>query len=144
MTHIPRGGILTSHHAFDLSISKRRREGNHLFLLILTIIFCPGMGILIFFFRKCQNPHPMPDPPPLGLDIDRCITGSIKKQETVLNLKIIAVNHRKLYITNVASSLTAFFNSLRIVIESNSLGKESHTLALMKVVDFKPDFDLPP
>ena len=43
-----------------------------------------------------------PTPLPLGLDIDRCITVSIKKQETVLNLKIITVNHRKLYITNVA------------------------------------------
>ena len=29
---------------------------------------------MIYFFRKCQNPHPMPDPPPHGLDIDRCIT----------------------------------------------------------------------
>ena len=47
------------------------------FLLILTINLCPGVGILIIFFRKCQNPHPMPDPalpPPPGLDIDRCIS----------------------------------------------------------------------
>ena len=36
--------------------------------LILTIILCPGVAILIIFLRKCQNPHPMPDPP-LGLDI---------------------------------------------------------------------------
>ena len=41
-------------------------------LILLTIIFCPGMGMLIIFFRKCQNPHPMSDPP-LGLDSDRCI-----------------------------------------------------------------------
>ena len=64
VTHIPRVGILTWHHSFDLSISKSRWELNHLFLLILTIIFCPGVGILIISFRKCQNPHPMPKPPP--------------------------------------------------------------------------------
>ena len=58
--HIPKVGILTWHHAFDLSISKSRWEVNDLFLLILTIIFCPGVGILLIFFRKCQNPHPMP------------------------------------------------------------------------------------
>ena len=68
--HIPRVGILTWHHAFDLSILKSRWEVNHLFLLILTIILCPGVGILIIFFRKCQNPHPMPDPlPPSGLTL---------------------------------------------------------------------------
>ena len=54
------------HHAFDLSILYSRREVNHLFLLILTILFRSGVGILITFFRKCQNPHPMPDPPPLS------------------------------------------------------------------------------
>ena len=62
VTHIPRVGILTWHHAFDLSISKSSWEVNHLFLRILTIIFCPGVGILIIFFRKSQNPDPMPDP----------------------------------------------------------------------------------
>ena len=70
-------GILVGHRAVDLSILYSGREVNHLFLLILTILFCPGVGILIIFFRKCQNPHPMPDtpppPPPLGLDTDRCI-----------------------------------------------------------------------
>ena len=66
--------ILIGHHAFDLSISNRRRQASHLFLLILTIIFCPGVGILIIFFQKCHNPHHMPDPSSLGLDIDRCIT----------------------------------------------------------------------
>ena len=30
-------------------------------LLIWTIIFCLGVGILIYFFRKCQNPHPLVD-----------------------------------------------------------------------------------
>ena len=64
MAYIPRVGILIGHHAFDLSILCSRREVNHLFLLILTILFCPGVGILIIFFRKCQNPHAMPDPPP--------------------------------------------------------------------------------
>ena len=55
---IPKVGILTWHDAFVLSISKSRWEVNHLFLLILTIILCPGVGILIIFFRKCKNPHP--------------------------------------------------------------------------------------
>ena len=31
-------------------------------LILLTIIFCPGVGVLIIFFRKCQNHHHMPDP----------------------------------------------------------------------------------
>ena len=60
VAYIPRVGILIGHHAFDLSILYSRREENHLFLLILTILFRPGVGILIFYFRKCQNPHPMP------------------------------------------------------------------------------------
>ena len=38
----PRAGILVGNHAFDLSISNSRREVNHLFLLILTIIFRPN------------------------------------------------------------------------------------------------------
>ena len=38
----PQGGFLIGPHAFDLSISNSRREVNHLFLLILTIIFCPN------------------------------------------------------------------------------------------------------
>ena len=77
VAYISRVGILVGHYAFDLSISYSRRGVNHLFLLILTILFRPGVGILIFFFRKCQNLHPMPDPPPPpppGLDTDRCIT----------------------------------------------------------------------
>ena len=36
------------------------------------------------------------------------------------------------------SSLTAFLNSLRIVVERSSSGKEFHTLAPIKDVDFKP------
>ena len=46
-------------------------------LILLTIIFCPGVGIFIDnFFQKMSKsppyarPHP---PPPLGLDTDRCI-----------------------------------------------------------------------
>ena len=72
---IPRVGILIGHYAFHLSILQSRREVNQLFLLILTIFFRPGVGILIIFISKCRNPHPMPDPPPppLGLDTDRCI-----------------------------------------------------------------------
>ena len=68
VAYIPRVGILIGHHAFDLSILYSRREVNHLFLLVL---FCPGVGILMIFFRRCHNPHPMPDPPhpPLGLTL---------------------------------------------------------------------------
>ena len=75
VAYIPRVGILIGHHAFDLSILYSRREENHLFLLILTILFCPGVGILIILFRKCQNPYPMLEtpPPPGGLDTDRCV-----------------------------------------------------------------------
>ena len=38
VAYIPRVGILIGHHAFDLSILYSRREVNHLFLLILTIL----------------------------------------------------------------------------------------------------------
>ena len=64
-----------------------RWEVSHLFLLILTIIFCPGVGILIIVFRKCQNPHPMPPPPPppLGLSIVRCITLLQRKNGNLLH-----------------------------------------------------------
>ena len=59
--HIPRVGILTWHHVFDLSILKGRWEVNHLFLLILTIILCPGVGVLRFFryntFWKNMSQH---------------------------------------------------------------------------------------
>ena len=76
VAYIPRVGILIGHHAFDLSILYSRREVNHLFLLILTILFCPGVRILIIFFRKlkCKKSPPYARfPPPLGLDTDRCI-----------------------------------------------------------------------
>ena len=36
--------------------------------------FLPGVEILIIFFRKYQNPHPMPDPTALGLNTDGCIS----------------------------------------------------------------------
>ena len=39
VAYIPRVGILIGHHAVDLSILFCRREVNHLFLLILTILF---------------------------------------------------------------------------------------------------------
>ena len=48
--YIPRVGILIGHHAFDLSISNSRREVNHLLLILLTVVFCPGVGILKTFF----------------------------------------------------------------------------------------------
>ena len=60
---------------FDHLIVQLQREEEKKTILV-TIIFCPGVGILIIFFRKCQNPHPMPDPHPLGLDIDRCINAT--------------------------------------------------------------------
>ena len=44
VVYIPRVGILIGHHAFDLSIIYSRREVNHLFLLILTILFARGWG----------------------------------------------------------------------------------------------------
>ena len=50
LTYIFRVGILIGYHAFDLSILYSRREVSHLFLLILTILFRPGVGILISFF----------------------------------------------------------------------------------------------
>jgi len=50
VTYIPRVGILIGDHARDLSISKSRGEVNHLFLILLTIIFCLGVGILIIIF----------------------------------------------------------------------------------------------
>ena len=69
VAYISRVGILIGHHVFDLSILYSRREVN-LFLLSLTILSCPGVGILIIFFRKCQNSHPMSDPPaPSGLTL---------------------------------------------------------------------------
>ena len=40
----------------------------------LTNIYCPTVGHLIDNFLKKSNAPPMPDPPPpLGLNIDRCI-----------------------------------------------------------------------
>ena len=47
---IPRVGILIGHHAFDLSVLYSKREVNYFFLLILTILFRPGVEILIIFF----------------------------------------------------------------------------------------------
>ena len=73
VTYIPGVGILIGHHGFDLSISNTRGEVNHLFLLILTIIVCPAVGILIIFFLKNVKIPTLCPPPPLGLDIDRCI-----------------------------------------------------------------------
>ena len=73
VTHISRVGILIGHHAFDLSILYSRREVpvNHLFLLILTIIFRPGVGIIL---ENVNIQCPTSPPPPLGLDTDRCVT----------------------------------------------------------------------
>ena len=59
VAYIPRVGILIGHHAFDLSILCSRREVNHLFLLILTIRFCPGVGILIIFSPMSAPPPPL-------------------------------------------------------------------------------------
>ena len=53
-----------------------------------SIISCPGVGILMIFFRKCQNPHPLPDLPPLGLDIDRCIIWDVFSALIVFELTV--------------------------------------------------------
>jgi hypothetical protein len=39
----------------------------------LINIYCPTVGHLIENSLKKSNDPPMPDPPPLGLNIDRCI-----------------------------------------------------------------------
>ena len=73
VTYIPRVGILIGPHAFDLSISNSRREVNHLFQLIFTIIFLPRGGDFDYFLENVKNPTLCSAPPSLGLDIDRCI-----------------------------------------------------------------------
>ena len=61
----PQGGDLIRYHAFHLSISNSRREVNHLLVLIIwQLFFAWGGDFGNFCFRKCQNPHPMPDPSP--------------------------------------------------------------------------------
>ena len=42
---------------------KSRWEENHLFLLISTTILCPGVGILIHFFKKMSKSPPYARPP---------------------------------------------------------------------------------
>ena len=44
-----------------------------MFLLILTNILCPGVGILIIFFLENVKIPTLYPTSPLGLDIDRCI-----------------------------------------------------------------------
>ena len=39
----------------------------------LTNIYCPTVRHLFENLLKKSNAPPMPDPPPLGLNIDRCI-----------------------------------------------------------------------
>ena len=36
--------------------------------------FSPEGVAFDIFFVKMSNPHPLPDPPSLGVNIDRCIT----------------------------------------------------------------------
>ena len=85
VTYICRVGILIGHHAFNLSISYSIREVNHLFLIILTLFFCQ------FFFTKCQNPRPMPDPTS-GLTLigawTICIHQDLKSKINIRKLKI--------------------------------------------------------
>ena len=52
---------------------------NHLLLILSTIIFCPGVGNLIIFLENVKIPTLCPNPHPLGLDIDGCITFCVKK-----------------------------------------------------------------
>ena len=64
---------------------------DHLHLLwvgILTDYFVPGVGNLTFFYGKCQNPHPLPDPPPLGLNIDRCIMLPPRRSQVIRSYRV--------------------------------------------------------
>jgi hypothetical protein len=36
--------------------------------------FSPEGVAFDIFFKKMSNPHPLPDPPTLGVNIDRCIS----------------------------------------------------------------------
>ena len=72
--------------------------------------FLPGGGDFDNFFRKCQNPHPMPDsPPPLGIDIDRCtkpVTTCMMCVKSLIYTVLYAcinqvrVSHRRLFTQN--------------------------------------------
>ena len=48
------------------------------------------------------------------------------------------MNHKS--VRYKCSSLTAFLNPLKIFVERNLSGKEFHTLAPIKAVDFRPKF----
>ncbi len=69
----PRVGILVVYDPLQQGL----KDTDHLSLLrvgILTNYFVPGVGNWIFFKRSCQNLLSLPyPPPPLGLNIDRCI-----------------------------------------------------------------------
>ena len=62
---IPRVGILIGHHAFYLLILKNRRQVSNLFLLILTILFHPGLDTdrCIPLFGLCPLLSPLSNKP---------------------------------------------------------------------------------
>ena len=120
------GDLCAKHHAFDWLILKSRWEVNHLFLLILTIILCPGVGILIIFFKKMSKSPPYARPP-LGLDIDRCITLAVGLPYFLVNkaLVIHVSFWNATYICREESS-----NSKQLD-ELNKFGKKITTLSLL-------------
>ena len=67
----PGGGGGGQPTGFYLDLYPQDGDFDH---LILQLQRAEGVGILKYFFRKCQNLHPVPDRLPLLLDIDRCIT----------------------------------------------------------------------
>ena len=78
---IPTLGILISILAQSSGNLNRMTFINIVFIAIyckmvghLINIYCPTVGHLIENLLKKSNTPPMPDPPPLGLNIDRCIT----------------------------------------------------------------------
>ena len=107
MAYIPMVGILIGHHAFDLSILCSRREVNHLFLLILTILFCSGVGILIIFLENVKIPTLCPTPPPpSGLTL----IGALSQQRCrprmkshAIYISYIAIPHAHAHSTGLAS-----------------------------------------
>jgi hypothetical protein len=60
----------------------------------LTNIYCPTVGHLIENLLKKSNAPPMPDPPPLGLNIDRCIIFSGLQYRVEKSLYFLVIDTR--------------------------------------------------
>ena len=79
------GGGSGNPREFDCDVCPQGEDFDHLIFqlqrveepntILLTIVFCPGVGsLIIFFFKNVKIPNLCPTPPPpLGLDIYRCI-----------------------------------------------------------------------